>query len=419
MYFTSFHGSVRSIVLLLGLSCVYNLCYSQDSLNTEVLFVEARKLAFDNNDYSQAISFAQRALRKDPGYVDIYVFLGRLYAWKKEGDSARYYFSAALARNERLEDAYLGYADLEIWNSNDSAALDIINRGLVLNPGSVPLLLRKARVLNDRKAYREAISVVDTILLLERTNTEARVLGERINDNISFNRIGLYTEYVSFDKQFPDPWYLLSLDYTRQTKLGAFTARVNYARRFKDDGLQYELEAYPRISRTFYTFINLGYSAHTVFPRWRGGASLYANLPKAFEGELGMRYLYFTSSTFIYTAYAGKYIKSFLLGGRAYLTPGKNNIAQAYSVLLRYYFGRTNNYIGVSAGAGISPDERLTSYKLNSTYKLATYKAELNIRYTVRQLNIFTLNASVVNQEYKLGEVGNQLQLGLGYARRF
>jgi YaiO family outer membrane protein len=385
-----------------------------------VLFSQSRKIAFDKNDFPQAITLAKRALQYDPDYLDIHVFLGRLYAWNKRPDSSRHYFNAAIVRNGKFEDAYVGYADLEIWNNNDSGALNIIRQGLEHLPSSISLLLRKARILNNNRLYKDAIATVDTLLVIDKTNTEARALAERINDNISFNRIGLYAEYIHFDKQFPDPWNLLSFDYTRQTGIGPFTARINYARRFRDDGLQYELEAYPRISKTFYTFLNLGYSDHRVFPGWRAGFSLYANLRKGFEAELGIRYLYFSNSTFIYTGYLGKYLGSFLIGGRVYLTPGNNkNISQAYSVLVRYYYGRSNNYIGLNVGAGISPDDRLSSYQLNSTYKLATYRAELNTRYTIRQMNIITFNATILNQEYRVGEVGNQFQLGLGYARRF
>lgn len=414
-------GGFRGSLLM---SLVFTLfsfsSYSQDSLNAEHLFDQARRIAFNESDFPKAIVIAKKALRQAPDYLDIYAFLGRLYAWNKNPDSSRRYFTIAIGKNPGFEDGYVGYADLEIWNSDDSAALDVLNRGLSLIPSSVPLLLRKARVLNNKRRYKEAISTVDSLLIIDKTNTEARALAERINDHISFNRIGVYLEYIHFDKQFPDPWNLLSIDYTRQTGIGPITARVNYARRFNDDGVQYELEAYPRISKTFYSFLNVAYSDHAVFPRWRGAVSLYANLNKGFEAELGIRYLYFNSPTYIYTAYLGKYLGSFLVGGRVYLTPDKNkNINQAYSLLFRHYYGRTNNYIGINLGAGISPDDRLSSYQLNNTYKLATYRAEFNARFTIRQMNIVTFNASILNQEYRPGEVGNQFQFGLGYARRF
>src|SRR4051812_27497276 len=99
MHLTLLKAHIRSVLLLIPLSFVCTIGFSQDSLNTEALFVKARKLAFDNNDFPQAISVAKQALSKDPTYVDLYIFLGRLYAWKKDNDSARYYFNTALSKN--------------------------------------------------------------------------------------------------------------------------------------------------------------------------------------------------------------------------------------------------------------------------------------------------------------------------------
>lgn len=398
-------------------------CYSvaaQDTTTADGLFAVARKAAFDEKDYDRAIHYAWKALEINPKYGDIIVFTGRVYTWKKWPDSARAYFESALDINPPLVDAYAAYADMEYWNDNHEKAVRLLDRGLSVFPGSVPLLIRKAKVLAVQREYQQAIIVADSILSIDRKNTEARALASQIRDNISKNRVGIKYDYIHFDKQFPDPWQLISVDYTRQTKAGPFTARVNYANRFKTDGLQYELEAYPQFSKTFYGYLNLGYSDDVgVFPRWRAGASLYANLPKAFETELGVRYLYFNSDAFIYTAYLGKYYSSFLFGARAYLSPVANNMTQSYMVMARYYYGGIDNYVGIMAGAGLSPDDRRINVLLNNSANLRSYTGELTVRHAIRRLNIITLNASLLNTEYLSGVTGNQLQVGIGYIRRF
>lgn len=386
----------------------------------EELYTAARAAAFDDKDYVKSISLAKQALDKAPAYTDIVVFIGRLYSWSKQPDSARAYFSRAINQQPDQEDAYAAYADLEYWNNNDEQGLAIVDAGLTRHPASVNLLLRKARVLNKTRDYKAAFNVVDTILSIDKSNTEARALASQIRDNVSKNRIGVKYDYVHFDKQFPDPWQFLSLDYTRQTKYGAITARMNYANRFKTDGVQYELEAYPRFSKTFYAYVNAGYSDNVgVFPKWKAGASLYANLPKAFETEVGIRYLYFTTDAFIYTIYAGKYYKKFLFGARTYLSPAASNIAQSYSIMGRYYYGGIEDYVGVNLGAGLSPDDRRVNVQLNSIYKLRTYTGEVVWRHAIKKLNIITVNASILNQEYLPKTIGNQLQVGIGYIRRF
>ena len=173
-----------------------------------------------------------------------------------------------------------------------------------------------------------------------------------------------------FDKQFADPWHLVSLDYSRLTKMGSIIGRINYANRFGKNGVQYEVDAYPHISKTFYAYANVGYSDNVgVFPHWRAGFSLYANLPKSFELELGSRFLYFSGPTNILTGYLGKYYKNYLLGVKAYITPVDNSVSQSYSALARYYFGGADDFVGLTIGTGISPDERALQQQLNNTLK--------------------------------------------------
>lgn len=393
---------------------------AQDTTTADGLFAAARNTAFKDKNYAEAIRLSKKALLINPSYTDIIVFTGRVYTWNKLPDSARTYFEKALLQQPEAEDIFVAYADLEFWNDNRDKALELIQKGLVFNPNSLELLLRRAKILNANRDFKAAIITVDSILKLDKDNTDARALASQIRDNVSKNRIGIKYDYIHFDKQFPDPWQLASIDYTRQTKAGPITARINYANRFKRQGIQYELESYPRFSKTFYSYFNIGYSDSVgVFPKWKLGTSLYVNLPKAFEAELGIRNLYFTSSTFIYTMYVGKYYKSFLFGARTYLTPANSNIAQSYSATARYYYGGIEDYIGLLAGAGLSPDDRRVNIQLNSTYKLQTYMAELTFRRAIHRLNIITINVSLLNQEYLPGITGNQIQTGIGYIRRF
>lgn len=408
------------IVLLTLVSTISTTVVAQDSTTADGLFTMARNEAFDNNNYNEAIRLSHKALTKNPAYTDITIFLGRLYTWNKQIDSGRYYFSKALAQRSDIEDAYVAYADLEYWEKNYDQSLEIVNKGLQNNSSSNELLLRKAKILYATKEYKTAAAITDTLIQKDGKNTDVRTLANLIKDHVSNNKVGIRYDYASFDKQFPDPWHFASLDYTRQTKSGAYTARVNYANRFKQHGIQYELEAYPIISKTFYTYLNIGYADKAgILPKWKGGASLYANLPKAFEAAVGIRFLYFTSNNLIYTLHLAKYYKNFLFGAQTYLAPVNANISQTYSFLARYYYGDIDDYIGINIGAGISPDNRQINILLDNLYKLRTYRGEVTVQHAVRKLNVFTVNFSLLNQEYLPNTIGNQIQAGLGYIRRF
>lgn len=412
---------MKKIFLIVFLCYTTISVHAQDKPTADELYTIARDKAFDEKDYDAAIFYGQKALRQSPGYTDIKVFIGRVYAWKKDVDSARYYFKSALQDNDEYLDAYSAYADVEYWNDNDSIALNIIEQGLFYNRQYVPLLLRRAKVENSLKEYERSLYTTDTILAIDGKNTEARALANTVKDKIAKNRVGVRYEYVGFDKRFSDPWHFLTVDYTRETDLGSITASVNYANRFARNGLQYELEAYPRFSKTFYGYVNVGYSDDVgVFPRWRAGGSLFANLPASFEAEAGVRYLFFNQDVFIYTGYVGKYYKNFLFGARTYLTPHTNNISQAYSVMARYYYKTVEDFISLSVGTGISPDDRPNIIQLSDNpYKLKTYRADMMFRHAIKRLNIITANATIINQEYLPSTVGNQFQIGVGYIRRF
>lgn len=394
-----------------------------DSVSADGLLLLARKAAFEDKNYELAKSRLYRALAISPNYGDIKIFLGRIHTWAKEYDSARYYFLSVLKANAEYEDASVGLADLEYWNDDNNRALLVINEALAYHPQSQDLLIRKAKILNAMRRYAEAQSAVEQLLAINRNNSEARSLANRIKQSAAKNAIGLSYDYVSFDKQFSDPWHLVGFDYTRTTGIGSITGRINYANRFKSNGIQYELEAYPHISKTFYSYVSVGYSDSVgVFPHWRGGFSLYANLPKSFEGELGIRYLQFSGDpTFIYTAYLGKYYKSWLFSGRTYLTPGTftKTISASYNISARYYYGGADDVIGATLGYGISPDDRSNSIQLDDKIRLISYKAGLSFKKKITKFSVISIDGSWYNQEYLPQTKGNQYQFSIGWLMRF
>ncbi len=404
------------------LVAVSGAAYAQNGASSDELFQTARHAAFDQKDYPKAISLSKQALAKSPDYSDIRVFLGRVYTWSGKLDSARAAFNYVLDKHPDNDDASFAFGSLEYWNDNSAKALQITNAGLKFHPQSKDLLLLRAKVLNDLKRYSEASNTLDTLIKEDPGNTDAHALADRVQDNASVNKIGVTYDYIHFDKEFNAPWQLASLEYGRQTSLGSIIGYVNYANRFNTNGVQYELDAYPHISKTFYAYVSGAYSDNVgVFPKTRAGFSLYANLPASFEAEAGFRYLHFTGDTWMYTASLGKYYKSFWFNFRTYLTPSNSSISQSYSVHVRYYTGGADDYLSLGVGTGISPDDPRNIILLNNgnNYKLMSNNVSLAFWHTFKRRNVFFVTASLDHQEYKFQTWGNQLDLGIGYLRRF
>jgi YaiO family outer membrane protein len=393
-----------------------------DTTTSDGLFQAARTAAFDNKDYNLAKYYCKKALDISPTYADIILFLGRIYTWTNYPDSAKSMFESVLTYKPAYTDASVAYADLLYWNDQYKEALSICESGLKYEPQSNELLLRKAKALAGLKSYAAASDLTDTLLKRDNTNAAARALSNRIKDESVKNKIGITYDYNVFDKQFADPWHLLAIDYGRTTNIGTIIGRINYANRFNNSATQFEIDAYPHFSKTFYSYMNFGISDSTgVFPHYRGGFSLYMNLPKSYEAELGFRYLKFSGTpTWIYVGYLGKYMGSWLLGARTYITPSDyvKQLSVSYNFSARHYFGGANDYLGFNTGYGISPDDRANVGLLN-TALLNSYKVGIDYKKKINYHHIFNASAAWFSQEYLPGTIGHQYQLSIGWQYRF
>lgn len=392
----------------------------EKTLTADELFVKARTVAFDQKNYAEAIQISKQALQQAPDYTDIRIFLGRLYTWSDQTDSARSVFEQLHRSHVQDEDFYLAYASFVYWNDQPAQAIELIDQGLSFHPTSQDLLLLKAKVAYSNNAYASAEQSVNQLLQLNPKHAEARALAKNIQEYTAKNAIGLNYNFVHFDKQFDHDWHIVALSYKRATPLGSVIFRTNYANKFAENGVQFEVEAYPRLSKMFYLYVAGGYSNNVgIFPKYRTGVSLYANLPHSFEGEIGYRQLYFTDNIWMYTASIGKYYQNFWFNLKTYLTPSHQNISQSYAGTVRYYTKGANDYLGFIIGTGLSPEENRNNLLEISNYKLKTFKVGAEYNFSINRTNLFSISSTYYNQEFRLDEKGNQIDVTLGYIKTF
>lgn len=393
--------------------------YGQQNVSADELFVKARTAAFENKDYPTSISLARQALETAPDYTDISVFLGRVYTWNKDPESARTVFEELGKKDVKDEDYFVAYASLEYWNDQNAKAISITDKGLGYHPQSEALWLLKAKASYANKEYAESEKAVKAVLTINPKNTEANSLAVRINEFTSKNAVSLTYNYSHFDRQFDDDWHVVGLSYRRATSIGSVILRGNYANKFAQNGTQIELEAYPRLSKMFYLYVGAAYSNDVgLFAKYRTGVSLNASLPHSFEAEIGYRQLYFSNSIWMYTASVGKYYKNFWFNLRTYITPDNRNISHSYTGTVRYYTKSAQDYVAFQIGTGISPEENRNNLLENETFKLKTFKIGAEYNFTLKT-NAFSLGTMYYNQEYRPDEKGNQFDITLGYTRRF
>ncbi|MEJ7693955.1 YaiO family outer membrane beta-barrel protein [Daejeonella sp.] len=409
------------ILTILFILISFRPAVAQVEVNPDSLFVQAKKLAFEDKNYIEAIKLSKQALQANPDYLDIQVFLGRLYTYAEMPDSARVEFKKALDLKPDYEDTFLAYGSLEYWTKHPEQALVIINEGLAYNQKSEALQLLKARVLAELRRYQEANSTLSALLEANPVNTEARALYGNLGSLISNNKIGVNYDYVYFDKQFDDPWHLTSVEYSRLTGIGPIIGRTSLANRFGNTGTQFELEAYPLLSKTFYAHLNGAYSSSSVFPTYRAGFSLFAALPAAFEVEAGFRMLNFGEPIWTYVGSLSKYYKSFLFTLRSMMTPINSSVSKAWQFNTRFYIGGADDYLTLGLGTGLSPDNPRNNSLFNNGqgYNLKSNSISAAFQHSIKTSNIVVLRASFADQEYRQNTHGNQFEVGIGYMRRF
>jgi YaiO family outer membrane protein len=412
------------VFLFFLLTTVAGGVLAQAELSPAELFRRARLATFVQKDYPEALRLVQLALQKTPDNAPMRILLSRVYMLTNKREEAREELDIVLKRNPQNREALNQYIELEYAATDPAAALSYINKALEFYPQDEEYMLKKAQALYDVKDYPEAFILINDILVRYPHNPEAKALATQIRTFASLDQITLSYDFFYFNKNYNSalnetPWHIANIAYGHRTNRGIVIGRVNYANRFGSSGLQVEAEAYPRISPRFYSYVNVGYSGNEpIFPRFRAGYSLYANLPQSYEADLGLRYLRFSSATWIYTASAGKYFSNYWFNLRTYLVPGIQSLSHSYTFTTRYYFDTADDFLSVAIGSGISPDEN-RSILLDRPQQLSSRKVDVWYSSRINKVNVLLLTGTWFNEAQPDRARGTQLSFGIMYQRRF
>ena len=384
-------------------------------------YEEARSLAL-SGERAKARQLCKAILSQ--GFnSDVALLLGRTYAWDGMYDSTRVILNQVLDRNAGNMEALDAFADVEYWSENYDKAIEYCDLALKKDSTNEDFLLKKARILHSSEKYEDAVETLEKLIRINSSNAEALKKLQEFRLDVLKNRIRLNYTIDQFDKSFNrDPWQVVALSYGRKTKLGTVIARVNMAKRFGDTGFQYEVDAYPKISENNYGYLNYGFSQSSVFPENRIGAEWYHNFPKAFEGSVGLRTLFFNSSDVtIYTATFGKYISNYWISLRSFVTPGSDGTSVSGFLQMRRYFSDPENYFGLRLGYGVSPDENqnLVNPDLSNRLKLKTRSVRLEFNHIIN--HVWIINPFIVwgGEELQSGNFSGYYTFDISITRLF
>ncbi|MHB1050662.1 MAG: YaiO family outer membrane beta-barrel protein [Bacteroidota bacterium] len=395
-----------------------------DRLSSDELFTLAREKAF-KQEHSSARQLLRIALNKTPEYTDIRLFLARVYAWDNMFDSSRIELTKVLQTIPNNLEAMSFNIDLEIWDNNPEQALQICNKAVRKFPSSEDLLLKKAQLLHRLKRDDEALVTLAILEDVNPSNSRIREMRESIRADYILQGITVHDTYDNYSNTYR-PSHLAYIQYNRSTFIGTVFARLNMRNQNNASGIQGEVDLYPRISNGVYAYLNYGFagSSSLLFPAHRIGAESFFKLPYAFEGSLGLRYLYFSAGNdvMMYTATVGYYYKDFWFSVRPFIIPSSISFSRSLSLTSRYYYdGRADEFISARIGAGFSPDERNYDPSNKNIYFLTAETYGLGWQQPIGIVSLLLVNVDYTNQELLInpGSFVDLLTVAVGYRYKF
>lgn len=366
-------------------------------LNTDSIYSEAQRLA-KTKDFGKAAKLCSDILNVEEN-EDIRFYLGLLYSWDKKYDQSRIEFEKVAQHPTLSDELVQAMVNNEIWAEKPLAAIEILNKALVVNPAHQDFLYQKAYLQYTLKRFADAALTLDALLKIDPLNEKGIALSKFIRINRLENAV-----MAGYTVDFIDgysPWHLAYLQYLRKFSFGSLIGRVNNANRIGESDVQYELDAYINTWKKSYLYFNGGISGKKLFPESRMGFEVYQGLPKGFEVSGGLRYLKFTASdVFIYTGSVSKYIGAYWLSVRPYVIPNGDDIAYTGVFEARRIFNKDfENYLGIQYSYGSSPDEAHTY--INEEDRLRIQSNKVKLTYSHRFLTVWT---SVFSAAYEREE---------------
>lgn len=394
--------TVNKLSLIFLILCFAQIYGQQKEFkgDPDASFATARKLAF-NNQRKQAQDTLLFVLTKYPDYHDVRSFLATTYSWDEEYKKAKKEFDYILGKEAENKSAWLGTIQNELWASSPYIALELSEKALKYHPNDSEILLLKASALEKTNNLIEANKTVLLVLSQDPNNQKSIDYKNALNKKLNLNNIGVNVATDLYSSIY-DPMYYSSVKYGRETKYGSITAKINFNRRFEENGVQYEVDLYPKITKGLYAYLNAGFSSSSLFPDSKYGAELFKSLPKGFEVSLGFRSLMYDTTTNIFTGSVTWYTGNNYWSLRPYVTPSDAGTSLSGALTYRLYRKDADNYFSAAIGAGYSPEVNQFS---NSGDQVAIFNLKsqkLNIGYnftTPNNKNVIGLQSGITHQE--------------------
>ncbi|WP_276166832.1 YaiO family outer membrane beta-barrel protein [Zobellia alginiliquefaciens] len=427
----------------LFLLCIFLSLWArgQDVVLNDVSFDEARDLAYEG-DYRSANAMLAQLVKPDSKDTGARALLASTYSWNGEYDKARDEFNTIISSERNDRKVWIAAIKNELYARNNATAMGLANKALVYLKSDVEVERLKSIAEEDFKnnEYSEIGWFNSNDSVVPKEQVEVAVAKEKkpeaidtlaaktpVAEDVFKNRVAVRNSATIYDTRY-DPMFYSSISYNRQTLAGTLIPRINYSNRLQTNGVQYDLDFYPKFSKRFYAYLNYGFSNASIYPKHKFGGDLYANLPGAIEFSAGGRYIsYDNTNVSVITNSLGHYRGNYYFSLRSYITPMPDNLTRfSGNLLVRKYLKDAENYLGLNVGMGYSPELRqLTSGdELLAETLLYVESQRLSLEYQFtgkNNPNIYRANVGATRQElaFASGTFFYGVSAGITYEVKF
>lgn len=357
----------------------------------------------------QAKIEALKTIKVQVNEYDARLLLARIYSQEKNYSAASEQLIYILQHKPDYLDARLAFIDVEFATEQYQSAIETVEVGLKLHPNDPTLLYKQAVAYTELKQYKNAISILKTVVQLYPDNADARKLLKNLKDSNSIllntpNLLGI-SENLYYASDNHQGWTYSSLFYARNTPLGTIGGGVNNGAKPGQDSVQYVVDVYPKLFKWAYLHLNYGRSNGVVYAHNQSIVEGYFNFPMEFDGSVGQRYIrYNNNRIYDYTAELGKNAGSYWISVRQHFFNPSNSLYYT-TTLRRYFSNNANKFIGITVGTGREPD--IADLSSGKFIILKAIGAWINGRTPITDTVFFDFGFGMDHQEFVNGNIRN------------
>jgi len=428
---------ITSLIMLL----LVTQAKGQDTPYSHPSFESAYALAYEGKT-NTAHNILYTLINEPETEEETSILWARTLSWRGDYDGARSAFNTILSKNKNNRAAWLGAIKNELYAKNYHTALGLANKAL-LHKSNDPELQRLRAIAIDGingivysdKAWYNVDSIIarssskpkkETAKVAER-DTLQNVHKTPVTEEQLKNTVSVNSSVTFYDKRF-DPITTSSISYNRQTPYGVIIPRINNSNRLGKNGIQLDVDLYPKITKGVYAYLNYGYSESDLYPNHKMGGDVYYNHKSGIEFSAGGRFINFaTKDVKSITNSLGYYTGNYYFSLRSYITPEADNLTNVSgNLLIRKYLKDAENFMGINVGVGFSPELRqfTSGDQLLAETLLYIESQRLSFEYqftSKNNLSAYRTNVGVLRQEQSFdpGSYFYSISAGLTYEFNF